>query len=162
MNQIIDKFTQVKNEDLKIELLQLCEKFVQDRIQNAEQAMQSAQNSANSEEKSTAGNKHDTARAMAHLEQEKNAKQLDEAIKLKRALSELKNVVSTEKIDFGSLVKTNLGTYYIALSIGIVKIEAESYFIVSPTSPIALVFKGLGKGDSTTFNGREFTIEQVI
>lgn len=145
---------------LKEQLLKLCENFVHDRIQNAENAMKNAQQSANSEERSTAGDKHDTARAMSHLEQEKSAKYLDEAIKLKRALSELLKAKPSGKIDFGNLIITNQGTYFIALSIGAVKLNNENYFIVSPTSPIAIAFKGLGLGDIATFNGRSFVIEE--
>ena len=151
----------MKNKELKNELLELCKDFVQGRIQNAENAMQNAQQSANSEERSTAGDKHDTARAMSHLEQEKSAKYLDEAIKLKRALSELLKAQPSDAIDFGSLVVTNQGTYFIALSIGVVKLEGENYFIVSPTSPIAIAFKGLVVGDKATFNGRTFLVEEV-
>ena len=151
----------MKSEELKGELLKLCKNFVQDRIQNAENAMQNAQQSANSEERSTAGDKHDTARAMSHLEQEKSAKYLDEAIKLKRALSELLKVESSEKIDFGSLIITNQGTYFIALSLGVIKLDNEDYFIVSPTSPISIAFKGLVVGDKATFNGRTFLVEEV-
>jgi len=155
------KFTFVKSEELKRELLKLCKDFVQDRIENAEAAMQNAQQSANSEERSTAGDKHDTARAMSHLEQEKSAKYLDEAIKLKRAFSELLKAKSTDAIDFGSLVVTNQGTYFIALSLGVVKLNDKNYFVVSPTSPIAIAFKGLKAADKATFNGRSFIIEEV-
>ena len=155
------KFTLVKSEELKSELLKLCKNFVQDRIKNAESAMQNAQQSANSEERSTAGDKHDTARAMSHLEQEKSAKYLDEAIKLKRALSELLKAQPSDVIDFGSLVVTNQGVYFIALSIGATKLNDVNYFIVSPTSPIAIAFKGLKAGDAATFNGRNFIIEEV-
>jgi len=151
----------VKSEELKGELLKLCKIFVQDRIQNAENAMQNAQQSANSEERSTAGDKHDTARAMSHLEQEKSAKYLDEAIKLKRAFSELLKAQPSDVIDFGSLVVTNQGTYFIALSIGVIKLDKEDYFIVSPTSPIAIAFKGLVVGDKATFNGGIFLVEEV-
>lgn len=155
------KFTAVKSEYLKKELLLMCVSFVKDRIQNAEDAMENAQQSANSEERSTAGDKHDTARAMSHLEQEKSAKYLDEAIKLKRALSELLKTQVSDVIDFGSLVITNQGTYFIALSIGAIKLDNEDYFIVSPTSPIAIAFKGLIVGDKATFNGRTFLVEEV-
>lgn len=151
----------MKSVELKSELLKLCKNFVQDRIQNAENAMQNAQQSANSEERSTAGDKHDTARAMSHLEQEKSAKYLDEAIKLKRALSELLKAQPSDMIDFGSLVVTNQGTYFIALSIGAIKWNDINYFIVSPTSPIAIAFKGLVVGDKATFSGRVFLVEEV-
>ena len=123
--------------------------------------MQNAQQSANSEERSTAGDKHDTARAMSHLEQEKSAKYLDEAIKLKRAFSELLKAKSSDTIDFGSLVVTNQGTYFIALSMGAVKLNDNNYFVVSPTSPVAIAFKGLKLGDTATFNGRSFVVEEV-
>jgi hypothetical protein len=151
----------VKSIELKGELLKLCKSFVQDRILNAENAMQNAQQSANSEERSTAGDKHDTARAMSHLEQEKSAKYLDEAIKLKRAFSELLKAKSSDTIDFGSLVVTNQGTYFIALSMGAVKLNDNNYFVVSPTSPVAIAFKGLKLGDTATFNGRSFVVEEV-
>ena len=151
----------MKSEELKRELLKLCKDFVQGRIQNAEAAMQNAQQSANSEERSTAGDKHDTARAMSHLEQEKSAKYLDEAVKLKRALSELLKAKSGDAIDFGSLVVTNQGTYFIALSIGAVKLNTKNYFVVSPTSPIAIAFKGLKLGDTAFLNGRSFVVEKV-
>ena len=151
----------MKSEDLKKELLSLCENFVKDRIQNAEDAMKNAQQSANSEERSTAGDKHDTARAMSHLEQEKSAKYLDEAVKLKRALSELLKAQTSQLVDFGSLVITNQGTYFIALSIGAIQLDGDDYFIVSPTSPIAIAFKGMGVNDTATFNGRTFLINEV-
>ena len=151
----------MKSIELKGELLKLCKSFVQDRILNAENAMQNAQQSANSEERSTAGDKHDTARAMSHLEQEKSAKYLDEAIKLKRAFSELLKAKSSDTIDFGSLVVTNQGTYFIALSMGAVKLNDNNYFVVSPTSPVAIAFKGLKLGDTATFNGRSFVVEEV-
>ena len=98
---------------------------------------------------------------MSHLEQEKSAKYLDEAIKLKRALSELLKAKSSNSIDFGSLVVTDQGTYFIALSMGAVKLNYINYFIVSPTSPIAVAFKGLKTGDTAIFNGRSFVVEEV-
>lgn len=158
---VIDYIRDMKTSDLKMQLLQLCEEYVEARIERAEEPIKRARNAANSESKSSAGDKHETTQAMAHLEQEKNAKQLGEALKLKRAIVELKNVQSTEVVDFGSLVETNKGFYYIGLSIGAVKLKGENYFVIAPTAPIALSMKGLKAGDSMVFNGNKFEIISV-
>lgn len=146
---------------LKKELLQYCERYVEERIERAEEPIKRAMNSANSESKSSAGDKHETTQAMAHLEQEKNAKQLAEALKLRRAIIELKNTTPDETINFGSLVKTNKGVYYIALSIGAIERNKYNYFIVAPTSPIAMALKGKKKGESCIFNGNTIEIIEV-
>jgi hypothetical protein len=56
---------------LKTKLLTLCIKYVDDRISATQQAIQSAQASANEETKSSSGDKYETGRAMAQLEIEK-------------------------------------------------------------------------------------------
>ena len=60
----------------KKELHQYCVEIIQQRINAAVQAMQNAQEAANSEEKSSAGDKYETGRAMNHLEKDMHARQL--------------------------------------------------------------------------------------
>lgn len=147
---------------LKKQLLAYCEKYVEERIERAEEPIKRAVRSANEESKSSAGDKHETTQAMAHLEQENNAKQLAEALKLRRAIIELKNISSSNIIDFGSLVHTNKGIYYIALSLGVVTLNQSNYFVVAPTSPIAMQLKGLKASDTMTFNGNVYTVTSVV
>ena len=57
----------------KNKLFEYCTNYVHQRVQNAQNAINNAQDSSNSETKSTAGDKHDTARAMMQLDVEKMA-----------------------------------------------------------------------------------------
>ena len=57
--------------ELRKILYELCCTYADSRIRVAQEAIQQAQQAANMEEKSTAGDKYETGRAMAHLEKEK-------------------------------------------------------------------------------------------
>ena len=63
---------------LKEQLWVQCQKIVEHRLATAQQAMDAAQQSANQEEKSSAGDKYETGRAMAQLERDKAATQVEE------------------------------------------------------------------------------------
>jgi ribosome-binding ATPase YchF (GTP1/OBG family) len=67
---------------LKKELLQQCIDFVQNRIDNAEQAIKSAQQASNDDTKSSAGDKYETSREMMQQDTNRNLAQLTEASKL--------------------------------------------------------------------------------
>ena len=64
---------------LKKEILFRCISLVEKRIEAAIHAMHQAQEAANSEGKSSAGDKYETSRAMGQLDRDMNAKQVAEA-----------------------------------------------------------------------------------
>ena len=63
-----------------------------------------AQEAANDDTKSTAGDKHETGRAMMHLEREKGEMQLIEAEKLKSFLDRVDISKTYQTVQTGSLV----------------------------------------------------------
>lgn len=138
-----------------------CLNYVQDRVTSIQETITSSQESANSETKSTAGDKHDTARAMMQLEVEQKAKQLIEAKKLNIGLRQIKPEVKLDTVQLGALVYTNIGTYYIAISLGKVVLFDNSFFVISPGSPIGQALFGLKKGENAVFNGRKISIVEV-
>lgn len=146
---------------MKVELYQLCVEFVENRIALFSGAINDAQEGANSQTKSSAGDKHETGRAMAQLETEKNAQQLMEAKKLRAVLSQIDPKKLTETIELGSLVETSNGWFYIAISAGKLVHEGTMVFAVSPTSPIGRELLGKKKGDQLKFNGRPIAIKIV-
>ena len=145
----------------KEKLYQFCLNWAQEKISGIQNAIQSAQDSANSETKSTAGDKHDTARAMMHLDVEQKSKQLAEAQKNKMALAQFNVKSGSSSISLGSLVETSSGIYYISISIGKIELDGQTFFGISPVSPIAQAMKGLNTGDNFTFNGRDFNIVRI-
>ena len=145
----------------KKDLYAYCLEYVNQRITNAKTAVESAQASANAETKSTAGDKHDTARAMMQLEAENNAKQLDAANKLMRTLSGIDPDKKSLTVESGSLVITSAGNFYVAIGAGKIEMDGTIYFAAAPSSPLIQALHGLKAGEKTQFNGRNFEVLEI-
>ena len=147
---------------IKTLLHSLCLAYINQRIDTAQKAIEIAQASANEETKSSAGDKYETGRAMMQLEIEKNSVQLAEAMKLKKALTDINPEKETITIQPGSAVITNQGNFYISISAGQLKVNDQIYFAISPVSPIGAKLIGLKEGDQIAFNNKEYRIVKVI
>jgi len=147
---------------IKQTLIEQCEEFVQQKIDVSEKLMNEAQESANNETKSSAGDKFETGRAMMHAERDKNAHQLSEAMKIKMQLDRLKRAESADKVTFGSVVITSFGNYFISISAGRVIVGDEKYFAISPQAPLAQSFLQKKVGDVVDFNDQQIKILEVF
>jgi hypothetical protein len=147
---------------IKEKLYNSCKTFVSDRIESIQLAINDAQSAANNETKSTAGDKHDTSRAMMQLEVEQKSKQLGEAKKLQEVLSKFGPESGTGIAGLGSLVKTTAANYYISISAGKLEIDGEMLFAISAASPIGQQLINKTKGDSFQFNGKNIDILEVL
>lgn len=145
---------------LKEELYELCVDFVDSRLSTIQQTIESNKKALTSETKSSAGDKHETGRAMLQLEMEKAGQQLQDVQKMKETLVKI-NLKETEVISLGSLVETNLGTYFISISAGQLLIENRTYFAISTSSPIGKLLLGKKEGQSLVWNGRKINIHSV-
>lgn len=139
-----------------------CQQYVDKRIAMVTNEMNAAQEAANAETKGSAGDKHETGRAMMHLEKEKNARQLAEHLKLKKVLAQIKPEEMYQQVRLGSLILTNSGIYYLSIAIGKVEIGKEVYFIISPVSPIGNLLMNAKVGSELEFNGRKIVVEEII
>ena len=135
--------------------------YVLDRISRIKLEIKKAQSSANEETKSSAGDKYETGRAMAQLEIEKNTKQLAEAEKLLGMLNNILAENTSSVIIPGSLIITDKGVFYIAISIGQITIDQNNYFIIAPDSPIGKTFMGKKNGDSIEWNKVTYSIKSI-
>jgi hypothetical protein len=138
---------------IKQELYNACAAYVAQRVGTANNAVVDAQASANSEEKSTAGDKHDTARAMMQLAAEQNAKHLAAAKKLNHALTLINTEAVHSKVSLGSLVIASNGNFYIAISAGKIELDGKVYYAISPTSPMGQLLNDLKKRDENSGEG---------
>ncbi len=150
------------NQSIKQQLFQQCEAYVAQKIAAAQKGMQDAQNAANNETKSSVGDKYETGRAMMHLEKNKYAIQLGEAIQLKQQLSEITPTKHCEVVENSSLIKTNKGNFYIAISLGKVALEGEKYYVVSLASPLGKALYQSKKGDSVAFRNIKYQILELV
>jgi transcription elongation GreA/GreB family factor len=151
-----------RSDEIKKELFDHCLDLVEQRISNASQAMQAAQESANMEEKSSAGDKYETGRAMAQLERDKAAQQLNEAMMLKSTLSSIKLKSSTSQVTVGSLVTTDLNHFFIAISLGKLSAANHDFFVIAPSTPIGRLLMGLHVGNQFIFNNQVHTIREIL
>lgn len=138
-----------------------CRQYVRQRIDTARQAMEAAQESANSESKSSAGDKYETGRAMAQLERDRHAQLLAEAQKIEQELTRLKVDRDYETVQPGSLVLTDRGAFFISISAGKLPLGGTDYFAVSPASPLATALAGRRVSEVVTFNKLTYRVLAV-
>ncbi|TWR23888.1 3-oxoacyl-ACP synthase [Mucilaginibacter achroorhodeus] len=146
---------------LKEQLHQACVAYVQQRIQAATEAIEQAQQAQTDDTKSSAGDKYETGREMAQQESNRNAAQLAEANKLMVALNRISTNGNLLTAEAGSVVATDNGSFYLAVSAGILSVDGKSYFAVSAASPIGLHIKGKTAGEKFSLNGKDYNILSV-
>lgn len=147
---------------IKGELLSYCESYAKDRIQRIQNNINSINDSLKSETKSSAGDKHETGRAMIQLEREKLGHQLYEAEKMRQILAGITKISNHANIGQGSLVLTTEGTYYISISAGAFKKGPAQIYCVSSLSPIGKNLLGKSEGHCFEFNQKTICIKEVL
>lgn len=138
--------------EIKQQLLTACFHFVENKHKTISNSIASNKNDLFSETKSSAGDKHETGRAMIQLEMEKAGQQLAEVNLMQEVLNKIIVDKTSEIVCLGSLVKTNKATYFLAISVGKVVVEQQDYFVVSAQSPIGKQLLGKTVGDLIPFN----------
>lgn len=140
---------------IKSKLLKECILFVENKNATISKSIASNKNDLLSETKSSAGDKHETGRAMIQLEMEKAGQQLSIVNEMKEILKRISIEETADIVKLGSLIKTTKGTYFLAVSVGQLKIDNETYFVVSTQSPIGKQLLGKTIGESLPFNKAE-------
>jgi transcription elongation GreA/GreB family factor len=148
--------------NLKEELFNQCQNFVDNRLKAIQKTIDEIQESLASETKSSAGDKHETGRAMLQLEREKAGHQLAEIQKLNQLLSKIDLSKTSKIIGLGSVVFTTRANYFIALSAGEMKACNQSFYAISANTPIAKTLIGKEAKNQIQFRDQEFEIIKVI
>ncbi len=146
---------------IKENLYQFCEQFVKERLTRIQQNIEQIQESLSSETKSSAGDKHETGRAMLQLEREKLGQQLQEVEKMAVILSRISITSKARTIVLGSWVKTSKSDYFLAVSAGEFKTEDQPIFCISRGTPIGQLLLGKSIGDVVSFNGDKIRITKI-
>ena len=146
---------------LKQRVHDACNDSIRQKIKLLRTEIQEAQESANEETKSSAGDKYETGRAMAQLEIEKFASQLVELQKQELELGKISPGLTDAQVGVGSLVRTSQGVFYVAVNVGQITIDGVKIFSVSPQAPVATKMIGLAANDKFELNGRSFSITGV-
>ena len=146
----------------KEKLKQYCQHQIEQRMAAAKKAISDAQESANSEEKSSAGDKYETGRAMGHLQKDMFARQLSEYLKELGALQAVNTSVIYDHICAGACIEAGQLQFFIAAGLGKQMIEDREIFFLSPHAPLAISLQNKKQGYSFEFNKATVVINSVF
>lgn len=149
------------DQSVKQQLYSYCKHFVEHRLERIQHNMDSLQEALASETKSSAGDKHETGRAMIQLEREKLGNQLAEAQLLQELFKKIPLRSGLSQVGLGSVVRTDQQNYYMGISAGELKLDGVSYFAIAPNTPIGKLFLGKQVGDIVDFNSRRIVIQRI-
>lgn len=145
----------------KQKIYQYCLDAVNQRLLDCGKSLAMIQESLAAETKSSAGDKHETGRAMIQLDREQLGGQLA-AIELDKViLSKINIELKVEAVQLGSLVKTSEHSYFIAIGTGKLTIEKSEYYAISLHSPIGQILAGKRVGEKFDFRNREIEILEI-
>ena len=148
--------------ELKLELYNQCLDYVQKCMAAAKLAIDEAQKASGDDTKTSAGDKYETGREMMQQETDRNMMQLNEANKLKVILNKINPNSLSGIIETGSLVITDNANFYIAVSAGRLTVKGDTYFAISPASPIGLRLIGEKAGHEFKLNNKHYLIKKVF
>jgi len=137
--------------------------FIRQRLleqtETCRREMNLAQESANAEEKSSAGDKYETGRAMSQQQRDFFAVRLEEAL-LHLAMFDAS--VGREKsgtIQAGSLIKAGEQLFFVGSGLGLISLpEGEKLICTTADSPLGRNLIGRKPGDDVLFSGKVLRI----
>ncbi len=148
--------------EIKEKLYQQCVEYVNKRLQTIDEIISSNQKALQSETKSSAGDKHETGRAMLQLEMEKAGQQLQGITQMKEILARIDIYKKSNIAHLGSVVITDKASYFLSISSGKLKVDDKKYFSVSISSPIGRLLLGKQEGEIVVFNNVKQKIKEIF
>ncbi|MBN9283074.1 MULTISPECIES: hypothetical protein [unclassified Flavobacterium] len=135
--------------------------LLQDKIDVFRDMISGLAEDAQNDAKGSAGDKHETALSMMHLEQEKLSAKLKEAISQKAILEKIDGTLVTAKITVGSLIKANGMYLFMSAALPKITIDGTTVIALSPQSPLGNKLMGGAVGETFEINTSRYTIESV-
>ena len=112
--------------------------LLQDKIDIYQDLINSLTEDAQNDAKSSAGDKHETTLSKLHIEQEKIANKLKEALEQQAVLSKLDITLISNNVILGSLVKTNHLMVLVCTALSKITVDDQPIFAISPQSPLGI------------------------
>lgn len=150
---------------VKEQLFALCATFVNTQLQTINAIITSNRKALLSETKSSAGDKHETGRAMLQLEMEKAGLQLANIQKMKLVLERFSAAGNHNKnaknVHLGSIIYTDLHTYFLLISAGKLVVDNQEFYAISAASPLGKLLLGKQQNEVININGKQIKIKGI-
>ena len=146
---------------LKQKIHQYYSRQVQDKIDIFRDMISSLTEDSKNDAKGSAGDKHETALSMMHLEQEKLNYKLKEVLDQKGILEKIDSSLLHTTISLGSLVQANGIYLYLSLALPKIVIDQVNIIALSPQSPLGEKLMGNKVGFEFEINGTKYQIDSI-
>lgn len=146
---------------VKQQIVEFSRQQMDKRITEFEAQGKVLQEGVANESKSSAGDKHETARAMMNLEQEKLGRQYQELLNMKERFEKIDFHSHSSTVKLGSLVTTNKGNFLLSVGLGKVIFQKEEVLLLSLQAPLGEALLGKKVGDKIQLNTSQFIIEKI-
>ena len=145
----------------KQQILQHHKILLQDKIDAFQDMISGLTFDAQNDAKGSAGDKHETALSMMHLEQEKLNFKLREFLLQKSILNKIDATKNATIISLGSIVKVNQNYLFISSALPKISVDLKTVIALSPESPLAQKIIGKSIGFEFNLNGSDFKIQEI-
>lgn len=146
---------------MKQQILQQHQQLLQDKIDVFRDMITALTEDAQNDAKGSAGDKHETALSMMHIEQEKLNHKLKEILAQKAIIDKIDASANHTKIALGSLVQANGMLLFISAALPKITVDDKSIIAVSPQSPLGSKLMGNEVGFEFEINTTKFKIEKI-
>lgn len=147
---------------MKKQILQQHQQLLQDKIDVFRDMISGLTEDAQNDAKGSAGDKHETALSMMHIEQEKLNHKLKEILDLKSIIDKIDASANHTKIALGSLVQANGMFLFISAALPKITIEDKTIIAVSPQSPLGSKLMGNEVGFEFEINTTRYKIQSIL
>ena len=145
----------------KQKIHQYYQQLVQDREDAFRDMIVALTEDSKNDAKGSAGDKHETALSMMHIEQEKLNHKLKEVLAQKAILDKIDSTTIAKTIILGSLVKANGIYLYLCAALPKIAVDGINVIALSPQSPLGNKLMGKKVGFSFEINGTKYLIKSV-
>ncbi|WP_396158301.1 hypothetical protein [Flavobacterium sp.] len=146
---------------IKQQILLRYKEMLQDRIDVFQDMISGLTEDAQNDAKGSAGDKHETALSMMHIEQEKLNYKLKEVLEQKKILNTIDETITHKVIALGSLVTVNEMMLFISTALPKINLNDKTIFAVSPQSPLGSKLMGKEVGFEFELQGKNYKIAFV-
>lgn len=145
---------------MKVLLAEKILKILEEKIKDSNDALNELQESLKNDSKSSAGDKHETARAMVQMEMEQIVNKGNELVLQKRNFERI-GTQQCQLVALGALVKTDLALFYISLALGKIEIDTTEILCIGSNAPIFNSMKGKKINESFEFHEKIYHIQEI-
>lgn len=145
----------------KDQIISGIKRILSERVTDSHKQLDELEIARNSDSKGTAGDKHETGRAMVQLEVDRAREQLTKANDLLASFNQINFDQSASQIAVGNLVDAGNLTFLFGVGLGKIKVVEQDILAISVASPVGQQLLGKKVGDEIVVGPHTLTIDRI-